>query len=90
MYQRIDRRVDNMLADGLVEEVQKLKDMGCSRSMVSMQGLGYKEILDYLDGTISLERSCLYFKTGYPPLCQASADLVSERTGCEMAEPSRF
>ncbi len=62
LYQRIDRRVDNMLADGLVEEVQKLKDMGCSRSMVSMQGLGYKEILDYLDGTISLEEAVYILK----------------------------
>lgn len=62
LYQRIDRRVDNMLADGLVEEVQKLKDMGCSRAMVSMQGLGYKEILDYLDGTISLEEAVYILK----------------------------
>lgn len=62
LYQRIDRRVDNMLADGLVKEVQKLKDMGCSRAMVSMQGLGYKEILDYLDGTISLEEAVYILK----------------------------
>ncbi len=55
LYQRIDQRVDAMLAQGLVEEVQKLKDMGCSKSMVSMQGLGYKEILDYLEGECSLE-----------------------------------
>ena len=62
LYQRIDCRVDNMLADGLIEEVQKLKDMGCSRTMVSMQGLGYKEILDYLDGTISLEEAVYILK----------------------------
>ena len=49
LYERIDRRVDAMIEAGLVEEVKKLKSMGCSREMVSMQGLGYKEILAYLD-----------------------------------------
>lgn len=55
IYERIDKRVDKMLAAGLVEEVQKLKNMGCTRNMVSMQGLGYKEILEYLDGECTLE-----------------------------------
>lgn len=57
LYQRIDQRVDQMLENGLVHEVEQLKAMGCSRSMTSMQGLGYKEILDYLDGFCSLEDS---------------------------------
>lgn len=55
IYERIDKRVDKMLAAGLVDEVQKLKNMGCTRNMVSMQGLGYKEILEYLDGECTLE-----------------------------------
>ncbi|MBO5209268.1 MAG: tRNA (adenosine(37)-N6)-dimethylallyltransferase MiaA [Lachnospiraceae bacterium] len=55
IYERIDKRVDKMLADGLVEEVQHLKNMGCTRNLVSMQGLGYKEILEYLDGECTLE-----------------------------------
>ena len=46
-----------MLKDGLVEEVTRLKGMGYTRDMVSMQGLGYKEMLDYLDGRISLEEA---------------------------------
>lgn len=62
LYERIDKRVDAMIAAGLVNEVQKLKDMGCSREMVSMQGLGYKEILAYLDGEISLERAVYLIK----------------------------
>lgn len=57
LYDRIDRRVDAMFAAGLVEEVRRLKAMGCVRDMVSMQGLGYKEILDYLAGEISLEEA---------------------------------
>ena len=47
---RILTNVDLMIEQGLVDEVQKLKNMGFHRDMVSMQGLGYKEILDYLDG----------------------------------------
>ena len=57
LYQRIDARVDRMLEEGLVEEVKQLKEMGCHRGMVSMQGLGYKEILDYLEGRMSLEEA---------------------------------
>ena len=57
LYERIDRRVDLMIERGLVEEVRRLKEMGCTRDMVSMQGLGYKEILDYLDGTCTLDEA---------------------------------
>lgn len=62
LYERIEERVDLMLEKGLVDEVNKLKDMGCERQMVSMQGLGYKEILDYLSGEISLERAVYLIK----------------------------
>lgn len=57
LYDRIEQRIDSMITAGLVEEVRKLKIMGCTREMVSMQGLGYKEILDYLDGIYSLEEA---------------------------------
>ena len=62
LYSRIDMRVDKMVEDGLVEEVEKLKSMGCTRDMVSMQGLGYKEILDYLAGECSLEEAIYILK----------------------------
>lgn len=62
LYQRIDRRVDEMLEEGLVEEVTALKQMGYDRSFVSMQGLGYKEILSYLEGEISLEEAIYLIK----------------------------
>lgn len=55
LYERIEKRIDEMLEEGLVEEVKKLKEAGCHRGMVSMQGLGYKEILAWLDGDISFE-----------------------------------
>lgn len=57
LYARIEQRVDEMLEEGLVDEVKRLRDMGCHRGMVSMQGLGYKEILAYLDGEMTLEQA---------------------------------
>lgn len=57
LYQRIDLRVDQMMAAGLLEEVVRLKNMGYDRSLVSMQGLGYKELLAYLEGECSLEEA---------------------------------
>lgn len=57
LYARIDRRVDEMLAAGLVEEVKKLREMGCNRGMVSMQGLGYKEILAWLEKETTFEQA---------------------------------
>ena len=56
------RRVDLMVEQGLVDEVTALKIRGCTREMVSMQGLGYKEILDYLDGKNSLEEAVTILK----------------------------
>lgn len=62
LYERIDRRVDEMMKNGLVKEVQKLKDMGCRREMTSMQGLGYKEILSFLEGEVPLEEAVRILK----------------------------
>lgn len=55
LYDRINRRVDIMLEKGLIEEVENLKKMGLDASYNSMQGIGYKETLMYLDGEISKE-----------------------------------
>ncbi len=57
LYQRIENRVDRMMADGLLKEVKALQERGCTRDMVSMQGLGYQEILAYLEGEYSLEEA---------------------------------
>lgn len=57
LYQRIEKRVDLMLEEGLVAEVEALRERGCTRELVSMQGLGYKEILDYLADICSLEEA---------------------------------
>ena len=62
LYERIDKRVDAMMEKGLENEVKSLAAMGCTRDMVSMQGLGYKEILNYLEGTCTLEDAAYQIK----------------------------
>ena len=55
LYDRIEQRVDLMLEQGLIDEVKHLLDMGYDKNLVSMQGLGYKEIVDYLNGEYDLD-----------------------------------
>ena len=62
IYDRINLRIDEMLKDGLIQEVQILKEQGCTKDMVSMQGLGYKEILAYLNGECTLEEAVYILK----------------------------
>lgn len=62
IYERINKRVDRMFEEGLVDEVKHLLSMGCKRDMVSMQGLGYKEVIDYLSGEFSLEETVAKIK----------------------------
>ncbi len=62
LYERIDQRVDRMMEKGLVEEVKRLQERGLTASDVSMQGLGYKEILGALEGQMSLEEAVYVIK----------------------------
>ncbi len=62
LYARINSRVDEMMEKGLLGEVKRLKEMGYGRSLVSMQGLGYKELLAYLDGEYTLEEAVCAIK----------------------------
>lgn len=62
LYNRIDSRIDQMIDEGLLHEVKALKNKGYTKDMVSMQGLGYKEILDYLDGNCTLEEAIYILK----------------------------
>ena len=54
LYDRINRRVDIMMDEGLLDEVKRLMDMGYTKDLNSMQGIGYKEVMDYFDGKTSL------------------------------------
>ena len=62
LYERIDRRVDKMMQDGLLEEVRTLRDRGVKPACTSMQGLGYKELYACLEGECSLEEAVRIIK----------------------------
>ena len=62
LYRRIDLRVDRMMERGLAGEVERLLDKGYSRSLVSMQGLGYKEIASALCGACTMEEAVSLLK----------------------------
>lgn len=62
LYETIDQRVDQMLQEGLLSEVQALANKGYTRDLVSMQGIGYKEILAYLEDKYTLEEAILILK----------------------------
>ena len=62
LYERIDRRVDKMMEEGLLEEVRYLKERGVKRGSTAMQGLGYKELYAYLDGECTLEEAVRIIK----------------------------
>lgn len=62
LYDRIELRIDQMLEEGLVEEVRQAMAYGCTSDMVSMQGLGYKEIIPYLQGACSLDEAVYILK----------------------------
>lgn len=62
VYERIDKRVDVMIDNGLVDEVKMLLDMGCTADMTSMQGIGYKQLIPYLEGVYSLDEAIRLIK----------------------------
>ena len=64
LYDRINKRVDKMIEDGLVEECVKLKELGYTSTMQSIQGIGYKEMFYYLEGKISLDEAIDMIKQG--------------------------
>lgn len=63
LYQRINKRVDIMVENGLIEEVKSLLDKGYDRNLVSLQGIGYKEIIDYLEGKTTKQDAIDILKT---------------------------
>jgi tRNA dimethylallyltransferase len=63
LYRRTDERIESMIEKGLVEEVKKLKNMGYGADIPSMSSIGYKQVMNYLDGGISLESAIQQIKT---------------------------
>lgn len=57
LYQRIDDRVDAMIAAGLIDEVERLMNAGAAPALTARQAIGYKELIAYLEGTIALDEA---------------------------------
>ncbi|CAG1022057.1 partial tRNA dimethylallyltransferase, partial [Patescibacteria group bacterium] len=57
LYENINHRVDEMIENGLVNEVKSILDMGCDKKLNALNTVGYKEIISYLEGEISLEQA---------------------------------
>lgn len=89
IYDRIDKRVDDMLSKGLLEEVRGLKERGCSRQLVSMQGLGYKEI-GISGRRVRSGKSRLSDKKRYQTFCQTAVNLVPQGKGCNLVGKAGF
>lgn len=64
LYDRINKRVDIMIRDGLLDEVKRIMDMGYTKELNSMKGIGYKEIMDYFNGECTLEEAVENVKQG--------------------------
>lgn len=62
LYERINLRVDIMMQNGLLDEVRSLINMGYRKSLNSMKGIGYKEVMDYLDGNMTYDELCEMIK----------------------------
>ncbi len=62
LHERIDRRIDDQLARGLVDEVRALLGAGYARTLPALQGLGYKELAVYLDGAVTLDEAVARFR----------------------------
>ena len=75
LYDRIDKRVDLMMQEGLLEEVNALRLRGLKRESVAMQGLGYKELFGYFEGEYPWKKPYALLRETQD-ICQATADLV--------------
>lgn len=62
VYERINRRVDQMISDGLENEIRGLLESGVSKDCLAMQGIGYKEMIPYIDGQITLDEAVYQIK----------------------------
>lgn len=90
IYEQIDRRVERMMEQGLLEEVKRLRDMGYTEDMVSMQGLGYKELLHYLNGGYSLEEAVYTIKRETRHFAKRQLTWFRRERDCIWLDKSRY
>ena len=90
LYDRIERRVDKMFDDGLVEEVRDLQYRGFHQNLVSMQGIGYKEVLEYLDGNCSLEEAIAQVKQSTRHFAKRQITWFKREKGAQWIDVTKF
>ena len=78
LYQRINRRVDIMVEQGLFEETKALLEEGVEGDAQSMKSIGYRQVLRYFDGEWSRQECIDKIQAGHPQLCQTADYLVQE------------
>lgn len=88
LYNRINKRVDDMITNGLVDEVKKLYEKGITEANQSMQGIGYKEILAHLKGEISLEEAIELIKLNTRHYAKRQNTFFKRLKGLTYLEPS--
>ncbi len=90
LYARIDSRVDSMMSAGLLEEVKWLRDLGLSPDHTSMQGIGYKEMLQYLNGECSLPEAAEAIKKHSRNYAKRQLTWFRRETAAEWIDISKF
>jgi tRNA dimethylallyltransferase len=78
LYQRIDARIDKMIADGMVQEVSGLLAKGYSRDLPTLSAIGYREIIAYLDGNLTLEEAVVLIKRATRQFVRRQANWFKE------------
>ena len=87
LYDRINRRVDLMIEDGLVEEVVKLKEQGVGISHQCLQGIGYKEIFSYLNNEIALDEAIKLIKLNTRHYAKRQITFFKRLNGLKLLKP---
>ena len=87
LYDRINKRVDNMFNNGLIEEIEGLIKQGINQNNQCLQGIGYKEVLPYLNGEISLEECKELIKLNTRHYAKRQITFFKKLQGLTLLEP---
>lgn len=88
LYERINNRVDVMVKNGLIDEIENLLTNGVTKENQCMQAIGYKEIIDYLDGTITLEQAIENIKLNTRHYAKRQITFFKHLQGLELLQPA--
>ena len=88
LYERINNRVDVMVKNGLIDEIENLLTNGVTKENQCMQAIGYKEIIDYLDGTITLEQAIENIKLNTRHYAKRQITFFKRLQGLELLQPA--